>query len=111
MEPHWRPNGEHPRLFFAKSRAMLNSRPQMVKKRAVIVEPNRDKRLQLAAVLKGEHLQIVMLEGDNDLLTDAQNNDADLIVLRAEMDRQSGYSICNRLRSNERSSGSKIVIV
>ncbi len=83
----------------------------MEKKRAVIVEPNRDRRLQLAAVLKGEHLQIAMLEGDSDLLTDAQNNDADLIVLRAEMDRQSGYSLCNRLRSNERSSRAKIVIV
>src|SRR5689334_15777603 len=81
----------------------------MPKKRAVIVDHHRDKRLQLAAALKGPELSIVMLESENELFADTQA--ADLFVLRAEMDRSSGYSMCNRLRSNDKTSRAKIVIV
>jgi CheY-like chemotaxis protein len=81
----------------------------MPKKRALIVDHHRDKRLQLAAALKGPDLSIVMLESEIELFADAQPTD--LFVLRAEMDRSSGYSMCNRLRSNERTARAKIVIV
>lgn len=72
-------------------------------------------RLQLAAVLKGDDLNLTMLETEAELFAGTAGattvNDFDLVVLRANLGRASGFSVCNRLRSASKTAGAPKVVI
>src|SRR4051812_17393568 len=83
----------------------------MVKKKVVIVDQDRESALAFAAALNGSALSLQLVHDDGKFFEQIEGEPPDLVVLRAEMDRQSGYSICNRLRSGDKAANFKVIIV
>ena len=82
-----------------------------MKKRVFIVDQNRDSALAFAAAMRAAEVSPQLFTEDGPFYAAVEEQLPDLVVLRGEMDKVSGYAICNRLRSQPRTQGLKVVIV
>lgn len=82
----------------------------MRNKRILIVEPEVDFALQMAAVLHQDGFATTLAHTAQEATREVEERRPDLVVLRAELPEQNGFSLCARLRRDPALAGLPIVI-
>ncbi len=82
-----------------------------MKKKVFIVDPSRDSALAFAAAIKHEDLSPQVFEDDAGFYAAVDSEAPDLIILRAEGTKSSGYAICNRLKGTPKTAAIKTIII
>ena len=82
----------------------------MRNKRILIVEPEADFALQMAAVLHQDGFATTIAHSAAEALREVDERRPDLLLLRAELPEQNGFSLCARLRRDPAHGDLPIVI-